>query len=101
MQQDQRFIATFTSSRLAGSLSAALDVMQSAWQHSTARRAALVVAECLGSRRRGAATMMVAAVVTLGVEQLRETSDPALWILPVAVLIWAIGSLLWSAGARE
>ena len=99
--QDQRFIATFTSSRLAASLSAVVDVMESAWRHSTARRAALVVAECLGSRRRGAATMTVAAVVTLGVQQLRATSDAALWILPVAVLIWAAGSLLWTAGARE
>jgi len=101
MQQDQRLIANFTTSRLAASLSGAVDGLESAWQHSSARQAAMRIAAGLGTRRSGAATMMVAALVALGMQQLRETPEPALWILPATVLIWSAGTLLWPLLTRR
>ncbi len=45
--------------------------------------------------------MAVAATVALVADRLRHNSEPAWWILPAAVLIWAIANLLRPSGKRS
>jgi phage tail sheath protein FI len=98
MDHDRRFTAAFTGSRLAAQLYAGASSLEAAWRNSAARRATRVVAACLADRRSGAATMAVAATVALAAQQLRATPEPAQWMLPAFVLIWAAGNLLWARG---
>jgi hypothetical protein len=100
MDQDRRFLTTCGESRTAARLSAGVAALETAWRHSAARKAMTVGAASLGDRRRGAATMAVAATVALVVPQLRATTEPALWMLPAFVLIWAAGNLLWPSRKR-
>jgi hypothetical protein len=95
MAQDHEVSTVFANSRLAASLSAWVAAIDVAWRHSATRKLLTTVAACVGDRRSGAATMAVAATVALGTQQLRATAEPALWMLPAFVLVWAVGTLMW------
>jgi hypothetical protein len=100
MDQDRWFSTTFADSRLAARLSAGAAVVELSWRQSRTRRVMTVVAVCFGDRRTGAATMAVAATVALAAQQLRATTEPAPWMLPACVLIWAAANLLWPSRRR-
>lgn len=98
--RDRQLMDLVDSSALWTLVSRGRERLDMAWTHSTARRVSLALGQTLADRRGAATTAATAAVVALVMQWISPVAEPGLWMVPAAALLWAVATLVRTAGSQ-